>query len=195
VDVLKMAAARHEIELGRSLVNELRERMQSLPAFPEVKGALRCMPAAGYRIAALSNSGSNALKQLRHAGIADYFERTVSVSEVKQYKPAPQPYRAVAQRLGVRTSDMLMASAHPWDLLGASGAGCRTALIRRSGAAPLPGAPAPDLIADDLEDLAAKIPGLWNTTYRVAGIPFAAAGVLAGAISAAVLLRRARKRS
>ena len=73
---------------------------------------------------------------------------------VQRFKPAPEVYRGAAREMGITTRDMLMVAAHPWDLMGAGRAGCRTAFIARAGKAPLPGAPAPDYIAEDLRDLA-----------------------------------------
>jgi hypothetical protein len=59
----------------------------------------------------------------------------------------------VADRLGVGTRDMLMVAAHPWDLLGAARAGCRTAFLARPGKAMLPGVPAPEYMPTDLRAL------------------------------------------
>jgi 2-haloacid dehalogenase len=50
----------------------------------------------------------------------------------------------------------MMVAAHVWDTLGAQNVGFRTALITRWGNPPLPvdGLPQPNLIVDDLRQLA-----------------------------------------
>lgn len=168
-DVLRMAAAARRVQLGRSDIQNLRKALQALPAFTDVPGGLRRLRGANHRLVALSNSGSSLLpKQLANAGIDEFFERALSVAEVEKYKPAPQVYRFAARTMGVRERDLLMAAAHPWDLLGAARAGCRTALITRPGAAPIPKLLKPEVIATELKDFAAHLlkdtvfPAVWS---------------------------------
>lgn len=167
--VLRMAAAARRVQIGRGEIHDLRKTMQALPAFPEVAGALRRLHAANHRLVALSNSGKSSLpKQLRNARIDKFFERALSASEVEKYKPAPDVYRFAARALDVRPRDLLMVAAHPWDLLGAASAGCRTALITRPGAAPLPKLLKPEVVATDLDDFAGHMlkdtifPAVWS---------------------------------
>ena len=150
--VLEMAASTYRVRLDDGELRDVRAAMQSLPAFPEVRHSLERLRANGSRIAALSNSGTSALQnQLRNAGIHDYFERAVSVAAVKRYKPAPEVYRFAARTLRVPLREILMVAAHPWDLLGAATAGCRTALVTRYGAAPFRRFYAPDLVVAVLD--------------------------------------------
>lgn len=167
--VLRMEAAARQVRLGRSEIHDLRKAMQALPAFPEVAGALRRLQSANYRLVALSNSGGSSLpKQLANAKIDKFFERALSASEVEKYKPAPEVYRFAARTMGVRPRDLLMVAAHPWDLLGAAKAGCRTALITRPGVAPLPKLLKTEVVSTDLDDFAGHIlkdtifPAVWS---------------------------------
>ena len=194
IAVLEMAATARGVRLSRSDIQEVRKAMQSLPPFPEVAGALRRLSAANHRLAALSNSGTSALKkQLRNAELHDFFERAESVSEVKKFKPAPEAYRSIARALGVKTGEVLMVAAHPWDLLGAANAGCRTALITRPGKAPLPELVKPDLVAADLDELAGQILG--GELGRSGGRSLLlGAGLAAAGVAGAVLLGGARRR-
>lgn len=158
--VLQMAAAARGIRVSASDVQDLRKAMQALPPFADVPPALQRLRAANYRLAALSNSGKSALdKQLRHAGIEALFDRVMSTSAVKKFKPAPEIYRFAARTLGVGSHEILMVAAHPWDLLGAASVGFRTALITRPGAAAVSALLTPDLIASDLEDLVGQLQG------------------------------------
>lgn len=186
--VLEMAADARGVRLGRGDLDELRKAMQSLPPFPDVAPALQRLRSAHYRLVALSNSSRTALeRQLHNAGVSGHFERALSVDAVRRYKPSLEVYRGAANHLGVHTSDLLMVAAHPWDLMGAAAAGCRTALIARPGAAPFPGAVAPDLRAADLDELTTQLLG---TSARVSGSPnplLLTAGLAALGLAASLL--------
>jgi 2-haloacid dehalogenase len=199
IAVLKMAAAAEGVRLSSGSVQEIREAMQSLPPFPEVKAALARLHSAGHRLVVLTNSSSSALKrQLRNAELADFFERAISIDEVGKSKPAPQVYEAAARMLGLRTGELWMTAAHPWDLLGAASAGCRTALLLRPGSAVLPGVPAPDLIAADLDDFASRITEIQNSAPNSfkGSRPqlLTLAGLATASIAANVFFQRRRQR-
>lgn len=153
--VLEMSAMAHGVQLRPADADRVRDGMKKLPPFSDVKKALAKLQAGGYRLAVLTNSSRDSLKeQLRNAGLEKYFEEAFSVDMVRRFKPAPDTYRAAAHLLGVDTHRMLMVAAHGWDLLGAARAGCRTALLTRPGKALWPGAPLPQYIAPSLNDLA-----------------------------------------
>lgn len=179
--VLEMAAAAYGVRLSRTEIREVRESMQSLPPYPEVRGALERLRRDGFRLAVLTNSAPSAMRaQLRHAGLDGCFERMLSVAEVKRYKPDPATYRYAARAMGVATRDILMTAAHPWDLMGAARAGCRTALVRRPGTAEFPAGPRPDLAVSDLEELAERLAGAPVRTRTPAPlVTLAAAGAAA----------------
>jgi 2-haloacid dehalogenase len=152
--VLQMAAVARGVALTNTAMEKIKTGLEHLPPYPEVQKSLHRLGKAGFRLAVLSNSSAPSLdKQLQNSGIGQYIEHAVSVDAVRRYKPAAETYRAAADRLGVETRDMLMVAAHPWDLLGASRAGCRTAFLARPGKALLPGAPAPEYMATDLRAL------------------------------------------
>jgi 2-haloacid dehalogenase len=69
---------------------------------------------------------------------------------VKKLKPAPEPYRMVAERTGVPISEVRLVAAHGWDIAGALAAGCRAAFVARPGATLYSHGPQPDVIGADL---------------------------------------------
>lgn len=150
--------------------------MQQLPAFPDVKSALTRLKKAGHRLATLTNSNEKSLeRQLEYAELTDYFECSFSVGQVQKFKPAADTYRFAAEALQAPPSEILMVAAHPWDLLGASHAGCKTAFVARPGTAPFRYKPTPDFSGKDLHDIANQISGASqiaakhsNNTSRVA---------------------------
>jgi 2-haloacid dehalogenase len=107
---------------------------------------------------ATSNDCNRRLHQLDHAGLSQWFERGFSVDDgVRHYKPAPQVYRAVQESLGVAPARLWLIACHTWDILGASAAGWKTAMILRAGNAPLAVGGQPDISGSNLNDIAEKL--------------------------------------
>jgi 2-haloacid dehalogenase len=156
--VLRMMACARGTALHKSDEQELSKAMQSLPPFAEVPAALKRLKDSGFRSIVLTNSSTLSMnKQIRHADIDDFFEEAISVDEVKKYKPAAEPYQHVADELDLRTRDLLMVAAHPWDLMGARKAGCEIAFLRRPGTAWISITEPPDYTASNLDDLASQL--------------------------------------
>jgi 2-haloacid dehalogenase len=155
---LDMTAASRGLALEPEDRNRILTGMRSLPAHSDVQEALRLLKDAGYRMVALTNSASAAVKQqLTHAGLADTFERVFSVDEVRRFKPAPEPYRYVASELGIETRALRMIAAHAWDIIGAMQAGCAGAFVARPGKVLYPLAPQPDIVGTDLRAVAEQL--------------------------------------
>jgi 2-haloacid dehalogenase len=136
----------------------VREGMTRLPPHPEVTGALTRLRDAGVRIATLTNSTQQvADAQLAFAGLDGLFEVSLSADAVQRLKPAPEPYRMAAERLGVGIGGMRLIAAHNWDVAGAMRAGAQAAFVARPGQVldrlvdPAP------LIVRDLDDLAGRV--------------------------------------
>lgn len=147
---------------GVRLAAEDRDRIlggtRSLPAHSDVRPGLERLRKEGFRMVTLTNSAPVAVEQqLKNAGLADLFERSFSVDAVKRFKPAPEPYRYVAQELGVSIGDLRMVAAHAWDVVGALQAGCVAAFIARPGKVLYPLGPKPDIVAPDFQAVAEQI--------------------------------------
>jgi 2-haloacid dehalogenase len=124
-----------------------------------VSGALRRLQAAGFRLAALTNSTEEVARaQLEHAGLIDRFEQVLSADTVRRLKPAPEPYRHAAERLGVPVDQVRLVAAHAWDVAGAARAGCATAFVARPGKVLDPLVePPPEIVGADLGEVADRI--------------------------------------
>ena len=148
---LRMLAARAGVDVDDEAVERIVGRMRSLPPHPEVPGALRRLRAATRRQVALTNSPlSVARAQIENAGLVDQFDDVLSADEVRQLKPAPRPYRLVAERMNVEIGEVMLVAAHSWDVAGALAAGARAAFIARPGMVLSPLGDQPELIAADL---------------------------------------------
>lgn len=132
--------------------------MRCLPPHDDVVDALTLLRDAGRRLVALSNGVPDVLHaQLDHAGLTAFFDRIVSADAAGRLKPAPAPYRWTARTLGVETSDLQLVAAHAWDTTGAQRAGCAAAFVRRPGARLCAVDPVPDVVGDDLVDVARQL--------------------------------------
>ncbi|WP_417517959.1 haloacid dehalogenase type II [Marinobacter sp.] len=160
IGALRMTASIHDINITDADVSELKERMSSIPAHPDVLPALTRLQDAGFRMVTLTNSASSTVPTpLEKAGLSSFFEKTFSVEEARKFKPAPETYQLVAAELSVETSDLCLVTCHLWDTIGAQAAGCRGAFLKRSynDMLPAPNVPVPDLCASDLTALADQI--------------------------------------
>jgi 2-haloacid dehalogenase len=150
--VLKMLTSIHAVPLKAGDADELVSTMRQLPPHGDVVPALTILADAGFRMVTLTNSPlSGGRSPLDNTGLSHHFERQFSVDDtVRRYKPAPQTYAFVARSLGVELGVLRMVATHAWDTLGASAAGCASALLTRAGNAALPIGPQPDIVGPDL---------------------------------------------
>ncbi|EXI90897.1 MAG: Haloacetate dehalogenase H-2 [Candidatus Accumulibacter regalis] len=165
VGSLRMVASIHGVSVAAGDIDELKKRMNTMPAHADVVPALSRLRDAGFRLVTLTNSASaSSPTPLERAGIGGFFEQSFSVESVRRFKPAPETYRLVAEQLGVETSDLCLVACHLWDTIGAQAAGCRGALVTRPHNAILPAAevPVPDVIASELTDLADQLVQRWR---------------------------------
>jgi 2-haloacid dehalogenase len=155
---LDMTAERQGVRLSEEDRRSILGGMRELPPHPEVPAALDLLRDAGLRLAALTNNTAEVAEaQLANAGLSDRFEKILSADTVRRLKPAPEPYRAAAEALGVETSQVRLVAAHAWDVAGAMRAGCAAAFVARPGMVLDPLAEPPDVVGTDLSAVAASI--------------------------------------
>jgi 2-haloacid dehalogenase len=142
--------------LGLTGEDEVLAQMRRLPPHPDVAPALDRL--ADFRLVALTNSTLEvATAQLEFAGIAGSFEDILSADQVRALKPRAEAYQHVASTLDVPLGEVRLVAAHGWDITGALAAGCRAAFVRRPGQALIPVGDQPDVVGDDLLEVAEKI--------------------------------------
>jgi 2-haloacid dehalogenase len=76
---------------------------------------------------------------------------------VKHHKPSRQAYAYVEKELGVEASQLFLIACHTWDTLGAVVVGWGAALIKRPGNDVLGVGPQPQMIGNDLNDVADQL--------------------------------------
>jgi 2-haloacid dehalogenase len=147
-------AALEMLDIGGA--DDVLAQMRQLPAHSEVESALDRL--SGSTMVALTNSPLDvATAQLNFAGLAERFDAILSADQVRALKPRAEAYQLVATTLDVPLSDVRLVAAHGWDIAGALAAGCRAAFVKRPGQALIPVNDQPDIIGDDLVEVAQKI--------------------------------------
>jgi 2-haloacid dehalogenase len=155
---LDMVAARRGATLSPEDRTSLLGAMRHLPPHPDVRDGLERLRSAGARLVTLTNSTEQVGQaQITNAGLSGYFEHLFSADTVRRLKPAPEPYRMVAERLGVAISEIRLIAAHAWDIAGALHAGCAAAFVARPNMVLDPLFEPPDVVGADLREVAERI--------------------------------------
>lgn len=155
---LDMTTARHDVLLTEEERDVILKGLRRLQPHPDVHDSLQRLRAAGLRLATLTNSTLEVAEaQLRHAGIREYFEQALSADSVHRLKPAPEPYRMAAERLGVTTAEIRLVACHAWDIAGALHAGCAAAFVACPGMVFDRLVAQPDIVGGNLHDITEQI--------------------------------------
>lgn len=161
---VRLAAARTaDAEAGidssiESAVEEVMSTFTSLSVHPDVVDGVRALRDLGVRLVTLSN-GSTAVAQglLERAGLTDAFETLMSVEQAATWKPHRASYAHALDACGVSAGDAMLVAVHPWDIDGAARAGLRTGWLNRAGHRYPRYFTEPQVVADDLLDLARQL--------------------------------------
>jgi 2-haloacid dehalogenase len=155
---LQMTAERRGAALSDADTEDILSGITLLEPYPDVPDSLERLRSAGFRLAALTVSKAQTLEaQLRHAGLREFFEQACSADEVQRLKPAPEPYRMAAERMGVPVGECRMIAAHAWDVMGAMSAALAAAFVARPNMVLDPLGPRPDVVGNDLSAVADQI--------------------------------------
>lgn len=130
--------------------------MTELPPYPDVARGLLAL--GDRRLVVLSNGTAAGVGSLvAGAGMRNHFDHVLTVDAVERFKPAPEAYGLATRALGAEPEELLLVSAHEWDVAGAQAAGLRGALVTRAGAPTSFLGHEPDLTVGDLPALGAAL--------------------------------------
>jgi 2-haloacid dehalogenase len=108
----------------------LMDKYLHLDLYPDANAALAALK--GRKLAILSNGSSDMLNALvRNSGLDRVLEATISIDSKRIFKPAPDAYVLIEERLGVKPAEVLFVSSNPWDACGAKSFGLNVAWIER----------------------------------------------------------------
>ena len=101
-----------------------------LDLYPDAMATLAALK--DRKLAILSNGSTDMLNALVHnTGLDRVLDATISIDSKKIFKPAPDAYTLIEERLGVAPAEVLFVSSNPWDACGAKAFGLNVAWIER----------------------------------------------------------------
>eukprot|EP00123_Amoebidium_parasiticum_P017640 comp23928_c1_seq1/m.42249 comp23928_c1_seq1/g.42249 ORF comp23928_c1_seq1/g.42249 comp23928_c1_seq1/m.42249 type:complete len:234 (-) comp23928_c1_seq1:754-1455(-) len=133
---LLYTAQRLGVHLGEADIEALMGVYKVLPAFPDAVDGVKRLQEKGFTCVAFSNGREDDVRGLLSNGqISGLFSDVVSLMDIQTYKPDPAAYAYCQQRTGgTATSDKMLISGNPFDVLGAMNAGWKGAWVQRSPA-------------------------------------------------------------
>ncbi len=161
---MQMAASTLGEKIDDQQIHTVMELLKHLPVHEGVQQGLSVLHNHNFRIAALTNSPQETvLDRMERTGLISYFETVMSADQVKKYKPGLEVYEWACKKLKVSADEILMVSAHGWDLAGAANAGMQTAYMKQNKQMLYPLAPEPIFVCESITQLASMI----ETTYNL----------------------------
>ncbi|KAL0259874.1 hypothetical protein SLS55_005614 [Diplodia seriata] len=140
---LKHALREANVSLAQSDVDALMKAYDSLSIFPDVAPCLTSLKSKASITAVVFSNGTQSMvsNSVNHspdlAPHASAFSDIVVVEPVKKYKPAPEVYMHLAERVGkkpTKMGDLWLVSGNPFDIVGARAVGMKAAWVDRAGA-------------------------------------------------------------
>jgi putative hydrolase of the HAD superfamily len=105
---------------------------RTIKLYAHVKECLGALRDAGLKLGMLSDFPPK--RKLEYLGLNGFFDAVLCSEDYGRLKPAPEPFLALSEALGEDASRILyVGNSVSYDILGAKGAGMKTALIRVQG--------------------------------------------------------------
>lgn len=153
-DALEYALGVYDVDLPEEDVEDVLSTYHDLDAFEDVREGLERIRGAGYDVYVLSNGNPAMLESMVDtADIGDVITDTISVHEIRRFKPEAEIYRHAAGRTGTPIHAIAHVAGPTFDVQGAMHAGMQGVWLDRAGR-PWDGfAPRPDLTIASFHDL------------------------------------------
>ncbi|MGQ2933020.1 MAG: HAD family hydrolase [Sphingopyxis sp.] len=149
-DLVREAAAKAGVAV--SAPDALTAGWNTLQPWPEAPPLLADLSARGIALGVITNCSAVLGRQAaERVGVP--FSVVLTSEETGYYKPRPESYRAVLDRLGTDPARTLFVAGSPADIPGAAGVGMPVFWHNRAGMPFLADAARPFLIADTLDPL------------------------------------------
>jgi 2-haloacid dehalogenase len=126
VYTLRLLGLKHD----EAVFDRILEKYLHLDLYPDASASLAAL--RGRKLAILSNGSTDMLNALvRNSGLDKVLDATISIDSKRIFKPAPDAYTLIEEKLGVKPADVLFVSSNPWDAVGAKAFGLHVAWIER----------------------------------------------------------------
>jgi 2-haloacid dehalogenase len=110
--------------------DRIMEKYLHLDLYPDASSSLAAL--RGRKLAILSNGSTDMLNALvRNSGLDHVLDATISIDSKRIFKPSPDAYTLIEEKLGVKPAEVLFVSSNPWDAIGAKSFGLNVAWIER----------------------------------------------------------------
>lgn len=139
---LQHALAEHSVTLSSTDIAGLMKAYDSLSTFPDVEPALKAISKDASINAYVFSNGTDAMVSSSvqqppslspHASV---FKSLITVQSVQLFKPHPEVYYYLAEKVGKGKDDMgsiWLVSGNPFDVVGARAVGMQAAWVDRAG--------------------------------------------------------------
>ncbi len=113
-----------------AIFDRIMDKYVHLDLYPDARHALAALK--GRKLAILSNGSSDMLNALvENTGLHTVLDATISINSKRIFKPSPEAYTLIEEKLGVKPNEVLFVSSNPWDAIGAKAFGLNVAWIER----------------------------------------------------------------
>jgi 2-haloacid dehalogenase len=113
-----------------AIFDRIMDKYVHLDLYPDARQALAALK--GRKLAILSNGSSDMLNALvENTGLHTVLDATISIDSKRIFKPSPEAYTLIEEKLGVKPNEVLFVSSNPWDAIGAKAFGLNVAWIER----------------------------------------------------------------
>lgn len=133
-----------KLKLDDAAVDSLMKAYDSLSTFPDVAPALKTLSEQSNITAVVFSNGTDSMVDASVTSSPDLgpyasiFRQIITVEEIKKFKPCPEVYYHLADKVGKGKSakelgEMWLVSANPFDIVGARAMGMKAAWVDRGG--------------------------------------------------------------
>jgi 2-haloacid dehalogenase len=135
------ALAENEVKLQEEDIQRVMAAYDSLSTFADVEPALTKIASNPHITAVVFSNGTKTMvsNSVYHSQDlspqAKVFQHIITVDDVKKYKPAPDTYLHLADRVGKdrsQTNEMWLVSGNPFDIIGSRSVGMKAAWVDRA---------------------------------------------------------------
>ena len=104
---------------------------QNLKANHDIKDSFKILQKNNIEIATLTNGPKkNSINLLKKNKLIELVNYQFSIEDIKIWKPNPEPYLFVSNKLKYNPNEIIMVAAHGWDINGAKKVGMKTGYIK-----------------------------------------------------------------
>jgi len=118
------------LEYAHAAFDRVIEKYLNLDLYPDARLTLEALK--DRKLAILSNGSPDMLNALvKNTALDQLLDATISIDAKRIFKPAPDAYALIEEKLGIAPREVLFISSNPWDACGAKSFGLNVAWIER----------------------------------------------------------------